>query len=214
MTGTEPAIDHRDIVDEIDELVDWQMSNYENRSGYDRNVNQVDCPHPWCSEPWHGLAITTRMRQMRWQGHLDEDYRYNEDTSEVLCPGSEFDGEFTPPEQSDWRHTKPPTVDEILTTAWSLYGDLLAAAAGRDDRRRHLIVADNRADAWRYAAENGLAQPIIVTQTVGCRGLDPTQFVIHDLGCDPRVRAELRHRASLAGVTLESLIFTPGDQAA
>ncbi len=377
----------RDIVDAIDELVDWQMSNYENRSGYDRNVNQVDCPHPWCREPWHGLAITTRMREMRWGGQVDPAYRYADDDSDVLCPGSEFDGEFTPPEQPAWSHTKPPTVNEMLLAAWSLCGDLLGipdiTGLGYDDgrlltaaavnsrhriidmaevdslrglrcqvgidnaahaeylrervrcsffeevarrytdveidpaeihiehcqepigsllvawwepnpvggilegghahgrevdanvgdrvetvaparltladfnnppatyptvtpdlnivtyeraaydtvtrrwvyrprqarrapvaRSRHLIVAATRADARRYAAENGLAQPIIVTQTVGCRGLDPTQFVIHDLGCDPRVRAELRHRASLAGVTLESLIHTPGARAA
>ncbi len=129
----------RDIVDAIDELVDWQLSNYENRSGYDRNVNQVDCPHPWCREPWHGLAITRRMQEMRWGGQVDPAYRYADDTSEVLCPGSEFDGEFTPPEQPDWSHTKPPTVNEMLLAAWSLYGDLLGipdiTGLGYDDGR-------------------------------------------------------------------------------
>ncbi len=369
----------RDIVDAIDELVDWQMSQYENRSGYDRNVNQVDCPHSWCREPWHGLAITRRMQEMRWGGQVDPAYRYADDDSEVLCPGSEFDGEFTPPESVPSAPYIPGPIEALLA-AQALWGDVMAAAVGipgrawqlpddpydetssrgvidmaevdrirslrcqvdtpdaayaeylrehvrcsffeevasrypgvqldpaeirteyRQDgirrlaawwepdplggilegghangrevgpnvgdrvetvppvrfspldfqnpsptvelnivtyeraaydtitrrwvyrprqarrapvaRSRHLIVAATRADARRYAAENGLAQPIIVTQTIGCRGLDPTQFVIHDLGCDPRVRAELRHRASLAGVALESLIHTPGDHAA
>ncbi|MFC4128971.1 hypothetical protein [Nocardia rhizosphaerae] len=87
----------RDIVDAIDELVDWQMSQYENRSGYDRNVNQVTCPHVWCDADWHGLAITRRMQQMRRRGLVDPEYVYADDDSEVLCPGSDFDGEFTPP---------------------------------------------------------------------------------------------------------------------
>ncbi|MEV6219859.1 hypothetical protein [Nocardia sp. NPDC051833] len=87
----------RDIVDAIDELVDWQMSNYGNRSGYDHNINQATCPHAWCDADWHGLAITVRMRTMRRAGYVDPDYRYADDDSKVLCPGSEFEGEFTPP---------------------------------------------------------------------------------------------------------------------
>ncbi|WP_052314097.1 hypothetical protein [Nocardia thailandica] len=89
----------RDIVDEIDELVDWQMSQYDNRSGYDHNVNQTTCPHPWCHADWHGLAITRRMQLMRRLGYVDPEYRYADDTSPVVCPGSTFDGEFTPPAQ-------------------------------------------------------------------------------------------------------------------
>lgn len=119
----------RDIVDAIDELVDWQMSNYENRSGYDRNVNQVDCPHPWCYEPWHGLAITTRMREMRWGGHMDPAYRYADDDSDVLCPGSEFDGEFTPPESVPSAPYIPGPIEALLA-AQALWGDLMAAATG------------------------------------------------------------------------------------
>lgn len=79
-----------DIVDVIDELVDEQLSNYSNRSGYDHNVNQEKCWH--CGEEWHGLAITSRMKQMRIQGHIDEGYRYDQDESEVICPGSTFIG--------------------------------------------------------------------------------------------------------------------------
>lgn len=106
-------LDH-DIVDAIDELVDAQMR--QERSGYDHNLNQDSCPHSWCSEPWHGLAITKRMQEMRrkWRAAVnyyeDEDgvthdiaaeldaYRYDQDDSEILCPGSSFVGEFTPPQ--------------------------------------------------------------------------------------------------------------------
>ncbi|MGW5519038.1 hypothetical protein [Nocardia africana] len=110
----------RDIIDAIDELVDAQMR--QTRSGYDFNINQDQCPHAWCSEPWHGLAITKRMREMRrkWQAAVnyyeDEDgvtddiaaeldaYRYDQDDSEILCPGSSFTGEFEPPEPEYPRH--------------------------------------------------------------------------------------------------------------
>jgi hypothetical protein len=89
----------RDIVDAIDELVDTQMAGGEPETGYDfDDPTFPDCPHSWCNESWHGLAITQRMRDMRWRGEIDVDYRYNEDDSTVLCPGSDFTGEFTPPE--------------------------------------------------------------------------------------------------------------------
>ncbi|MFC4373283.1 hypothetical protein ACFO5K_04140 [Nocardia halotolerans] len=389
---------NRDIVDAIDELVDWQMSNHANRSGYDYNVGQDKCPHSWCSDDFHGLPITSRMREMRGWGHMDPDYRYADDTTDVLCPGSEFVGEFTPPASPNTGYDNGdrltgdvfaayraarrdvnaallgiPNIDEQIdamlapslaappsrateerarrgvidmTAVDSLrglrcqvgapnaahaeylrehvvysfveevasrypgvqldlaeirteyrqepHGNLLVAwwepipaggildgghahgrlideptygsayrtvapfrihrptgetapmypvidtidyeRAGYDTvaRRwvykprpparpapavrtqpanRHLVAAPNRAEAWRYAATHGL-NPVIVTHTADCRGLDPTRFVIHDLGCDPRLRAELRHRAGIAGVTLESLIHTPGDQAA
>ena len=92
----------RDIVDAIDELVDTQMRGGEPETGYDfDDPTFPDCPH--CDETWHGLAITQRMRQMRWTGRYDPDYRYNEDDSTVLCPGSDYVGEWTPPVDSDDR---------------------------------------------------------------------------------------------------------------
>ncbi|MFD6400730.1 hypothetical protein [Nocardia sp. NPDC060249] len=120
------AMPDRDIVDAIDELVDWQMSNHANRSGYDHNVNQATCPHTWCDADWHGLAITLRMHAMRSRGRVDPDYRYDQDDSEVLCPGSGFVGEFTPPVN----RPKPgppqqmPTINELLMAAYSMFGDL------------------------------------------------------------------------------------------
>lgn len=86
----EPAHEPADIVDRIDELVNDQLANYGNRSGYDNNVNQDLCPH--CDREWHGLRITARIEQMRSFGHFDESYRYADDDSEVLCEGSEFIG--------------------------------------------------------------------------------------------------------------------------
>jgi hypothetical protein len=112
----------RDIVDEIDELVDWQMSNYDQRSGYDHNVNQSKCPHAWCPEAWHGLPIKRRMREMRRYGRVDPGYSYADDDSEVLCPGSAFEREFTPPEPVQ------PTVDPMARAQAymeEIYGHLM-----------------------------------------------------------------------------------------
>lgn len=79
-----------DIIDEIDALVDEQLSGYSERSGYDYNVNQDRCGH--CHREWHGLKITERIESMAAQVTYDEDYRYADDDSEVLCPGSSFIG--------------------------------------------------------------------------------------------------------------------------
>lgn len=71
------AIDAVLTDDQIDDLVDWQLSRYDERSGYDHDVNQpAPCGH--CGREEHGLAITERIESMRWQGHYDEDYRYAE----------------------------------------------------------------------------------------------------------------------------------------
>lgn len=99
-----------DIVDEIDALVDEQLSGYSERTGYDYNASQDRCWH--CGRDWHGLKITARMEEMRRayqqearrleylgegetgyaESVIDPDYRYADDDSEVLCPGSGFIG--------------------------------------------------------------------------------------------------------------------------
>lgn len=79
-----------DIIDEIDALVNEQLSGYSERSGYDYNVNQDRCGH--CHREWHGLKITERIESMAMHVSYDEDYRYADDDSEVLCPGSNFIG--------------------------------------------------------------------------------------------------------------------------
>ncbi|WML63640.1 hypothetical protein [Rhodococcus sp. AH-ZY2] len=96
-----------DIVDRIDELVDEQLANYDRRSGYDHNVNQVWCPH--CYRTWHGLAITERIEQMRHRGEMDPDYRYSEDDSTVYCPGSDFIGPMADPLQLAWMRADTET---------------------------------------------------------------------------------------------------------
>ncbi|QDF17523.1 hypothetical protein SEA_PHROSTEDPHLAKE_80 [Gordonia phage PhrostedPhlake] len=81
----------RDIVDDIDALIDSQLDAGEPIGGYD--YNDPDYPKCWhCGRDWHGLPITERMNEMRWRGEMDPDYRYADDTSRVVCPGSEFIG--------------------------------------------------------------------------------------------------------------------------
>lgn len=97
--------------DEIDDLVDLQMRR--ERSGYDHNINQPKCVH--CHDDAHSVPITERMQEMRGvfqrtiQYYEDgprasdeviaqlDAYRYNEDDSEIVCPGSEFIGPPRPP---------------------------------------------------------------------------------------------------------------------
>ncbi|WP_189028927.1 hypothetical protein [Nocardia rhizosphaerihabitans] len=86
------------LLDEIDELVEQSMRDGEPQVGYDYDdPTYPDCPNPYCDEPWHGLAITTRMERMRTYGEVDLDYDYRDDDSSVLCPGSAFEGEWEQP---------------------------------------------------------------------------------------------------------------------
>lgn len=77
-----------DIIDAIDALVDEQLE--QERSGYDHNINQTECPH--CGREWHGLPITQAIERMRAVGEYDEDYDATQDNSPILCNGSEFIG--------------------------------------------------------------------------------------------------------------------------
>lgn len=78
-----------DIIDQIDALVDEQLANYDNRSGYDHSVNQERCR---CGRDWHGLPITQRIDSMRWCGEFDPEYECAEDDSPVMCVGSNTPG--------------------------------------------------------------------------------------------------------------------------
>lgn len=85
----------QDVLDDIDALVDWQLQ--QEASGYDHNINQVQCPH--CDRDFHGLAITEDLESLRqryrWGMESDDslgDYDYRSDDSFVLCPGSRFIG--------------------------------------------------------------------------------------------------------------------------
>ncbi|MBF6333362.1 hypothetical protein [Nocardia transvalensis] len=94
MTGPEPTPDRR-LVDEIDALVDEQLA-----AGPDRGTAET-CPH--CPEDWHALPITVATLIMRMCGCADCErdlahHDYDADTSQVLCPGSEFTGPPRPPD--------------------------------------------------------------------------------------------------------------------
>ena len=83
------------LIDDIDALVDEQMRGGEPRNGFDYgDPNNPKCWH--CGDDWHGLAITERMRSMRYRLVVDDDYRYDEDDSPVICPGSRFIGPRAP----------------------------------------------------------------------------------------------------------------------
>ncbi|MBM4711076.1 hypothetical protein GS928_25085 [Rhodococcus hoagii] len=134
----------RDIIDDIDALVDEQMAGYRDRSGYDHNVNQDRCWH--CGEDWHGLAITARMEEMRRryryrgmfsfgerdyaESALDPDYRYAEDDSEVLCPGSDFIGPWATRHQLEWIRTHRFRTDP--PNPWMRLSDGPPMNIGRD----------------------------------------------------------------------------------
>ncbi|ANA85540.1 hypothetical protein PBI_BLUEBERRY_78 [Gordonia phage Blueberry] len=99
----------RDIVDDIDALIDEQLAAGEDGQARRAATAERRCGH--CGRAWHGLAITARMEEMhreyltsvvmaRMRGEEFEyaesailgDYRYADDDSTVLCPGSEFIG--------------------------------------------------------------------------------------------------------------------------
>ncbi|GAC71065.1 hypothetical protein [Gordonia soli] len=103
----------RDIVADIDALIDDQLAAGED--GQTARADNVDRPCGHCGRPWHGLAVTRRLEEMRLEygrrrdaaGDRGEEpeyatsaildgYRYDEDDSDILCPGSEFIGPVPP----------------------------------------------------------------------------------------------------------------------
>ena len=86
-----------DIVDQIDALIDDQLAAGEPHTGFDfGDPTYPRCGH--CGRHWHGLPITERIAGMYTLGEYDEDYRSADDTTRVLCQGSDFIGPmpFTP----------------------------------------------------------------------------------------------------------------------
>ena len=83
----------RDILTDIDALIDSQLAAGEPEGGYD--YDDPGYPRCWhCSEPWHGLAITVRMRAMRWVGagsiyHLELEHDGRAMWSSILYPDAE-----------------------------------------------------------------------------------------------------------------------------
>lgn len=127
----------RDLVAEIDMLIDEQLDAGEPVGGYDHgDPGYPKCPH--CARDFHGLAITERIENMRRWGQFDEDYRYDEDDSRVLCPGSTFIGPMP-----------AATVPAQLSMEARIrrYADVIAGMIGMpiagDFRRRDLGVIDD-----------------------------------------------------------------------
>lgn len=86
------------ILDEIDNLVDESLERGD-QSGTFRGERYDKCT--LCGDDYHFLAITTRLVQMRHgsygfdefnQGIVDPDYRYQDDDSPIVCPGSNYLG--------------------------------------------------------------------------------------------------------------------------
>lgn len=132
-----------DIVDEIDALVDEQLSSYSQRTGYDYNASQDRCWH--CGRDWHGLKITARMEEMRQvyqqevrrleylgegetgyaESVIDPDYRHADDDSEVLCPGSSFIGPWATKRQIESirsSESTPYTLDSLMQMRAAFFG--------------------------------------------------------------------------------------------
>ena len=99
----------RDIIDDIDALIDDQLAAGE--AGQQQRATTGDRPCWHCGRAWHGLAVTVRLEEMRREYRRRADaatdrgeeieyatsaildgYRYDEDDSEILCPGSDFIG--------------------------------------------------------------------------------------------------------------------------
>lgn len=107
------------IIDDIDALIDEQLTAGE--TGQERRAATADHPCWHCGRAWHGLAITTRLEEMRREyqrrandayergeepeyatSAILDGYRYDHDDSDILCPGSEFIGPM------------PATMDRII----------------------------------------------------------------------------------------------------
>ncbi|ROZ88994.1 hypothetical protein [Gordonia sp. OPL2] len=104
-----------DILDEIDALIDEQLAAGESGMAARAASSTRRCGH--CGRDWHGMAITRRLEEMRAEyqaraadayynrgeeaEHAEsailDGYRYDEDDSPVLCPGSEFIGPMPAP---------------------------------------------------------------------------------------------------------------------
>lgn len=190
----------RDIVDEIDELVEWQMS------GGGRSPR---CPHSWCGREWHGFPMTRRIERMRAIGRYDEAYSVRDDDSEVLCPGSTFEGEFEPPDELAL--AMPNIVSEterreLIAARWratpTAYSRQLVAPEGRPPLR-DVIVARWRQHADRYAQRKSIRDAITLTEPFHARGLILDRHRLHILDTDPGMLEELRRRTR-SGRPLES----------
>ncbi|OCH80987.1 hypothetical protein [Gordonia sp. UCD-TK1] len=101
-----------DLIGDIDALIDDQLAQGE--AVAEARADDADRPCGHCGSDWHGLPITERLEEMRLEygnrvaearrrgeepeyadSAIIDGYRYADDDSEVLCPGSEFIGALT-----------------------------------------------------------------------------------------------------------------------
>ncbi|UOW93133.1 hypothetical protein SEA_NOSHOW_66 [Mycobacterium phage NoShow] len=89
------------VLDEIDRLVDESLARGDRSDSFHGEQYRAQQPCPWCVEGYHYLPITQEMWRMRQGsyaqdefgiGIVDPDYRFEDDESPILCPGSEFHG--------------------------------------------------------------------------------------------------------------------------
>ncbi|AZF93637.1 hypothetical protein SEA_EYES_62 [Gordonia phage Eyes] len=148
-----------ELIDEIDALIGEQLAAGEPMNGYD--FDDPDFPTCWhCGRDWHGLAITERMNQMRAHGELEEGYRYAEDESPVICPGSAFIGPIqTPPRTAvlgfrifpDDIHLDPGRFVGLYQQSQSFADHFVAATnqfVEQNRARLHRAIWDALAPRW------------------------------------------------------------------
>lgn len=101
------------ILDEIDSLVDWQLSGGDQSDSFHGRGYRDEHPCSWCGEGFHFLPITKDMQAMRHGsyatdefgiGIVDPDYDYRTDESAIICPGSEWRG--PPTSDAEWKWAK------------------------------------------------------------------------------------------------------------
>ncbi len=212
-----------DILDEIDALIDEQLEAGE--SGAQQRAARADrrCPH--CFRAWHGLAITQRLERMRIEyqdqalnarlrgeeseyaeSAILDGYRYDEDDSRVICPGSDFIGPIQAPPRCGcaqclaWRAVigddeTPGDVARGMTLGFRIFPpveDLISQAIS--------FAGDLALDpsAWRnigFVADGGFTPEPVVDEARGygvdeiraMRWSSPRMFYL------PIDRAERRH---------------------
>ena len=147
------------LLDRIDALVDEQLDGGEPETGYDfDDPDFPGCPH--CNRDWHGLAITERIERMRLYGVFDVKYKYAEDDSPVLCPGSDFIGPWATPHQIKSMRHRRFLGTTPRTAPWIRYRSSRDEAAMEPARTAHNprdLITHEMPDVLRYAiaARNG-----------------------------------------------------------
>lgn len=121
-----------DDIDDIDELVDWQLDN-------PPKIGQVEmCPHSWCSDSWHGHPRYRSEGAMKCPGSHTEQWPPGH-----TPPETDKEEAFDPPQAptmdaiAEWVATELPTVAGedlavFLTRPLSLAAD--PTYEGGDDR--------------------------------------------------------------------------------